>query len=470
MSLIIQSSGDSIRFSASESAPMATTEAPPATVAGDVLCVAVSSSYPGDILFQGVKDDQVVEDPIPGLEFQKFVSAEGFVAFGYAYISNKATADDIKSLDSIFVAMTEAEGSPDPGTNGIGLTTAIFRVTGSDTRRFVEDAKAVTGNLPADGELAIPSFDPQYRTDNTVLYIASATFPHDSATPTITAEASSPIGVATAMPAAGNDQGRGITTSLSIRTLSSADPTGVTRIAYSAQPSAGIGVALMLRSENRPPVVTLATEWAAEVGREAVISATVSDPDQTPVSYVWSQIAGPEDVSIGNVYARAFTFTPMEPGIYRFLLRATDVDGGRTDAETSVIVPTGTTGPAEVTMADGWVDQDGGTIEAVELADGDDSTFARTEGLPIGEPLTVRLNPIYGGAAVTLTVRGAASNPSPSLRRTLTLRQSDGALISERFYTLPTVMGSYVFTTTRAETALITNRSAMTLTIVDEVA
>ena len=35
---------------------------------------------------------------------------------------------------------------------------------------------------------------------------------------------------------------------------------------------------------------------------------------------------------------------------------------------------------------------------------------------------------------------------------------------------LPTVMGSYVFTTTRNETALITNRSAMTLTIVDEVA
>src|SRR5699024_771432 len=36
-------------------------------------------------------------------------------------------------------------------------------------------------------------------------------------------------------------------------------------------------------------------------------------------------------------------------GIYRFTLRATDVDGGRAELQTSVIVPTGTTGPAEVT-------------------------------------------------------------------------------------------------------------------------
>ena len=56
------------------------------------------------------------------------------------------------------------------------------------------------------------------------------------------------------------------------------------------------------------------------------------------------------------------------------------------------------------------------------------------------------------------------------LFRSLTLKQSDGLVIAERSYILPTVMGSYVFETTRNETALITNRSAMTLTIVDEVA
>src|SRR5699024_8889298 len=128
------------------------------------------------------------------------------------------------------------------------------------------------------------------------------------------------------------------------------------------------------------------------------------------------------------------------------------------------------TGPAEVTAREGWVDQDGGGVDAVEHDDGEDATFARTLDLPLGDPLIVRLNRLFVGAAVALTVRGVASDPSPQIRRTLTLTQSDGALIAERSYILPTVMGSYVFTTTRNETALITNRSAMTLTIVDEVA
>src|SRR5699024_3449315 len=330
----------------------------------------------------------------------------------------------------------EGEEDEDPAPHG-QVTSRLFRVTGADDRRFIEDAKAVTGDLAAEGELTIPCFDPEYRRDNTLLFIASATFPVGSSTPQITAARSTPVASVTANSNSEQGDVLGVTTSVSIRTLSSADPTGTTPVAYSSQPATGLGVALMLRSENRPPVINLAPEWAAEVGREAVVSSTVTDPDFTPVSYVWSQIDGPEDVSIGNVYARAFNFTPNLPGIYRFTLRATDVDGGRAELQTSVIVPAGTTGPAEVTAQEGWVDQDGGRVDAVELADGEDATFARTLGLPIGDPLTVRLNPIYGGAAVTLTVRGVASNPSPAIRRTLSLKQSDGTLIAERSYVLP---------------------------------
>ena len=472
MTLIVQSSGDSIRTAAASASRTLTTEVPPAVVAGDILCVAVSTSCPCDIRLTATRGEEDVSDPFPNLQWRKFVGDEGAVSFGYAQIPNKATADLVKSFDSLIVKLVEIE-APEEGDEGMlpGVTVAAFRVTGADTRRFIEDAKSVTGDLAAEGELTVPSFDPEYRRDNTLLFITSATFPVGSSTPQITAGRSTPVASVTATPNGENDdESLGVTTSVSIRTLSSADPTGTTPVAYSSQPATGLGVALMLRSENRPPVINLAPEWAAEVGREAVVSATVTDPDFTPVSYVWSQIDGPEDVSIGNVYARAFNFTPNLPGIYRFTLRATDVDGGRAELQTSVIVPTGTTGPAEVTAQEGWVDQDGGRVDAVELADGEDSTFARTLDLPLGDPLTVRLNPIYGGAAVTLTVRGVASNPSPAIRRTLTLKQSDGALIAERSYILPTVMGSYVFTTTRNETALITNRSAMTLTIVDEVA
>ena len=471
MTLIVQSSGDSIRTAAASASRTLTTEVPPAVVAGDMLCVAVSTSCPCDIRLTATRGEEDVSDPFPNLQWRKFVGDEGAVSFGYAQIPNKATADLVRSYDSIIVDLIELASEGDELELAPGVTSAIFRVTGADARRFIEDAKSVTGDLAAEGELTVPSFDPEYRRDNTLLFITSATFPVGSSTPQITAGRSTPVASVTATPNGENDdESLGVTTSVSIRTLSSADPTGTTPVAYSSQPATGLGVALMLRSENRPPVINLAPEWAAEVGREAVVSATVTDPDFTPVSYVWSQIDGPEDVSIGNVYARAFNFTPNLPGIYRFTLRATDVDGGRAELQTSVIVPTGTTGPAGVTAQEGWVDQDGGRVDAVELADGEDSTFARTLDLPLGDPLTVRLNPIYGGAAVTLTVRGVASNPSPPIRRTLTLKQSDGALIAERSYILPTVMGSYVFTTTRNETALITNRSAMTLTIVDEVA
>ena len=471
MTLVVQSSGDSLRTAAASASRTLTTEVPPAVVAGDMLCVAVSTSCPCDIRLTATRGGETVNDPLPSVEWRKFVGTEGAVSFGYSQIPDKATADLVKSFDSLIVDLIEIE-APEEGDEGMlpGITVAVFRVTGADTRRFIEDAKSVTGDLAAEGELTVPSFDPEYRRDNTILFVASATFPVGSATPQITAGRSTPVTSIMASPSSENGESMGVTTSVSIRTLSSADPTGVTPVSFSSQPASGLGVALMLRSENRPPVINLAPEWAAEVGREAVVSATVTDPDFTPVSYVWSQLDGPEPVAIGNVYARAFNFTPTLPGIYRFVLRATDVDGGRTEIVTSVIVPTGTTGPAEVTASDGWVDQDGGTIEAVELADGLDTTFARTEDLPLGDPLTVRLNPVYGGAAVTLTVRGVASNPSPEIRRTLTLKQSDGALIAERSYILPTVMGSYVFTTTRNETELITNRSAMTLTIVDEVA
>lgn len=471
MTLVVQSSGDSLRTAAASASRTLTTEVPPAVVAGDMLCVAVSTSCPCDARLTATRGGETVNDPLPSVEWRKFVGTEGAVSFGYSQIPDKATADLVKSFDSLVVDLIEIE-APEEGDEGMlpGITVAVFRVTGADTRRFIEDAKSVTGDLAAEGELTVPSFDPEYRRDNTILFVASATFPVGSTTPQITAGRSTPVTSIMASPSSENGESMGVTTSVSIRTLGSADPTGVTPVAFSSQPASGLGVALMLRSENRPPVINLAPEWAAEVGREAVVSATVTDPDFTPVSYVWSQLDGPEPVAIGNVYARAFNFTPALPGIYRFVLRATDVDGGRTEIVTSVIVPTGTTGPAEVTASDGWVDQDGGVVEAVGLADGLDTTFARTVDLPIGDPLTVRLNPVYGGAAVTLTVRGVASNPSPEIRRTLTLKQSDGALIAERSYILPTVMGSYVFTTTRNETELITNRSAMTLTIVDEVA
>src|SRR5699024_6904510 len=298
MTLLVQSSSESLRTAASSDGSELSITAPPALVAGDMLCIAVSASCLGEVIISGVKDGEPVNDPIAGLSTDVYTSTDGKVVFGYSFVATKAAAEAIKSIDEIRISVAGMEKEPqegeepeepeepaegeedeDPAPHG-QVTAVIFRVTGADTRRFIEDAKAVTGDLAAEGELTIPSFDPEYRRDNTLLFITSATFPVGSSTPQITAGRSTPVASVTATPNGENDdESLGVTTSVSIRTLSSADPTGTTPVAYSSQPATGLGVALMLRSENRPPVINLAPEWAAEVGREAVVSATVTDPD-----------------------------------------------------------------------------------------------------------------------------------------------------------------------------------------------
>src|SRR5699024_10893894 len=178
--------------SASASRTLAT-EVPPAVVAGDILCVAGSTSCPCDILLTAPRGEEDVSDPFPNLQWRKFVRDEGAVSFGCARFLSKATADLVRSYDSIIVDLIELGREGDELELAPGVTSAIFRVTGADARRFIEDAKSVTGDLAAEGELTVPSFDPEYRRDNTLLFITSATFPVGSSTPQITAGRSTPV-------------------------------------------------------------------------------------------------------------------------------------------------------------------------------------------------------------------------------------------------------------------------------------
>ena len=103
MTLIVQSSGDSIRTAAASASRTLTTEVPPAVVAGDILCVAVSTSCPCDIRITATRGEEDVAEPLPNLQWQKFVGDEGAVSFGYSQIPNKATADLVRSYDSIII-------------------------------------------------------------------------------------------------------------------------------------------------------------------------------------------------------------------------------------------------------------------------------------------------------------------------------------------------------------------------------
>lgn len=431
---------------------------PAAVTAGDHLLVIVSARGEGPV---GVS--------VPGASLN-WESSEhqlegGMVTLFAAHIQSRFDAvglhDAVVKVDSVY-------GDSDLGrcTNAI-----VLRVTGADSRRLIESFQDARDDLATHGVLTFPSFDPEYRHDNTIMYVTTSSWRPDDQTPRSSVAGAAPVLTETLTPEETDSGGMdGLSTTISSRRLTSADVTGLSLASFSNPPHSAWAVGFMLRSQNNLPLISVPETIAAEVGVRATVAASVTDPDGTPVSFAWSHESGPEPVDIENAYARAFQFTPTKPGVHVFRLAATDVDGGRTEMLTSVVVPTGSAGPSAVVMSEGWTDQAGEPLaSAAILGDFLDSTFARTGSLPIGQPLILGLPPIYGGDAVTLTIRGAATNPSPQIRRTVELRQEDGTLIAERTYDLSVAMRSYVFTTTRGETALISNRSSMRLTITDEV-
>lgn len=456
MSLLLQTGGDSIHSASGRSGTL-DIPTPMSLTAGDHLLVIVSARGEGPI--------EVVPE-VSSLEWsasEHQVDGGAIVLFS-AYIPSASVAEEVRN-GGIAITSVYQEDSLGRCTNAI-----VLRATGGDSRRFVEAFQVAKNDLSAEGVLTIPSFDPEYRSDNTIMYVSTSSWKPGSPTPVSAVGGAAPVLTETLAPEVDADGMDGLSTTLSTRRLTSPDATGISRVSFTTEPDTAWAVGFMLRSANEPPVINVPESWSAEVGRRATIAATVTDPDRTPVSFTWSQESGPEAVEIGNAYSRAFSFTPSVPGEHIFRLTAVDVDGGRTEAQTRVLVPTGVTGPTTIVSSPGWTDQDGGPVSQVEiLSDQDDGTFVRTIDLPDGSPLVLGLPPIYGGAAITVTVRGAATNPSPQITRTVVLSQADGTVIAERTYPLSSVMRSYVFTTTRAETALISNRASMRLTIMDEV-
>lgn len=431
---------------------------PAAVTAGDHLLVIVSARGEGPV---GVS--------VPGASLN-WESSEhqlegGMVTLFSTYIPSRFDAADLHN------AVVEVESVYEESDLGRCTNVIVLRVTGADSRRLIESFQEARDDLATHGVLTFPSFDPEYRHDNTIMYVTTSSWRPDDQTPRSSVAGAAPVLTETLTPEETDSGGMdGLSTTISSRRLTSADVTGLSLASFSNPPHSAWAVGFMLRSQNNLPLISVPETIAAEVGVRATVAASVTDPDGTPVSFAWSHESGPEPVDIENAYARAFQFTPTKPGVHVFRLAATDVDGGRTEMLTSVVVPTGSAGPSAVVMSEGWTDQAGEPLaSAAILGDFLDSTFARTGSLPIGQPLILGLPPIYGGDAVTLTIRGAATNPSPQIRRTVELRQEDGTLIAERTYDLSVAMRSYVFTTTRAETALISNRASMRLTITDEV-
>lgn len=445
--LVIQT-GERSLVSMSACTSSAEVPAPEALSSGDTFVVIVTTD--GSVEPTAADDSwrQVVEQR-SGLT----------VAMFYRYVWTDGQADALRAS-----GLTVNFGDDPQCSNFFSL-----RITGADPNWLIEAHAVAEGTLADDGHLIVPSLDPAHRHSNVLLFAGAAEYDVHEGQVRMIATGAAPL-ASTVQPPPVEDRSDALMTALFARPLQSAEPTGETEVAVSGFPMRAAAVVFMLRSRNTPPVLSLPERWVAEIGRAATVTATVTDPDQTAVSVGWSQVSGPVQLALSGGTTRSVTFVPEEPGIYTLEAVAVDVDGGRTVARTDVVVPTGRSAPQWVAASDGWIDDHGAEVTVVALGDSNDSTFARTEGLPAGKPLTLTLPPLYGGAAVSVIIRGAATNPSPPLTRTVTLRQDDGQVIAERSYPLSTQMQTYILETTRAETAHITSRSAMTVTIVDEVA
>lgn len=435
---------------------MVAVSAPSTISAGDTLLAIVTGEGEGQLSVSG--------GPVSWTGGVTFQSDSATVRLFEAHVPTAELAVGMRRSEIVADITPAGEGAR-------GGNLIVLRATGADPLHLVESSTFAENDLAIDGTMTFASMDPTHRHDNVMLYVVASLWGQDSPQPTPSVARSAPLRTETLPPGSSQDEGAaGLSTMLAHRPLDSDGPTSPATVAFGVAPSGAQATAYMLRSENQPPEISLPEEWAAEVGRNITISATVTDPDRTPVSFAWTWVSGPEEVQIQNVYSRSFLFTPLVPGVHIFELTATDVDGGRAQMRTRVVVPTGLESPSSVVESAGWTDQSGGTVTAPLFGDGDDGTFAKTVDLPIGEPLVLALPPIYGGAAISISIRGAATNPSPVLQRTVTLSQADGLVIAERSYPLPTTMTSYTFTTSKAETALIADRATLRVTIVDEVA
>jgi PKD repeat protein len=139
---------------------------------------------------------------------------------------------------------------------------------------------------------------------------------------------------------------------------------------------------------NRAPVAApSAAPSPAEVGNVIQLSANATDADDDTLSYVWTQTAGPQSVTLNSAAVAQPSFTAPAKGTYEFSVTISDGDiGGTIVATISVVVNN------QRPIADAGADLSVNVENAVSLngsassdPDGDTLSYAWTQiaGLPV---------------------------------------------------------------------------------------
>ncbi len=223
---------------------------------------------------------------------------------------------------------------------------------------------------------------------------------------------------------------------------------------------------LTIKPANLPPDVDAGTNQSVPVDTEVTVTGTADDTDGTVASVAWtfdSVPAGVTPPTITDDDQLTASFTPTSPGTYVLRLTATDNDGATGSATVTVWATTITAHAYAVSDPGGWTVSGEADIPAA-LADSSDASYAQSSEDPVSDPLILSLDPMPVGAK-TLNYRLGMAAASPTGTFVLTLKQGS-TTIATRTHTGVTdtiVAGEWILTP--SENALITDPTAMTLTV-----
>lgn len=107
-------------------------------------------------------------------------------------------------------------------------------------------------------------------------------------------------------------------------------------------------VSVVIQASNLPPIVSPAPPYILlNSATSTPVAATASDPEGQAMTYLWSQVSGPNTAVITNGSTLNATVSSLIVGQYTFNIRVTDVTGAYTDATVVVEVNT----PPEVDLS-----------------------------------------------------------------------------------------------------------------------
>src|SRR5690606_4612546 len=97
----------------------------------------------------------------------------------------------------------------------------------------------------------------------------------------------------------------------------------------------------MQSAPNEPPVANAGADTTITLPVSAIsISGSGSDPDGNIVSYLWSMVSGPSNLTFSNKNAASTQLSGFVEGVYKVRLQVTDNDGATaTDDRTITVNP-----------------------------------------------------------------------------------------------------------------------------------